>query len=1082
MSFTLQTIEKLASSSAVYSRGEHYYNNHAIISYDYEDIGYGEWEVDACILGSGGKRYNVSLHFEQEKLDYMDCNCMAFENYDGACKHIVCTLLKYFYEHVKEKDPWEDEYTRQLLEIYTARNLKNTVQPKEKVKLYPTLHISDTKEPELYLGLSVGMNRKYVVKDIIQFVKDILDNNKVTYGQYLAFVHHINIFDSTSKKIIKFIMRVIRERQEHYIYRYHSPYFGVSANKLLQLTGSSFRDFFELMKGEVLEFQTTYSPLKGDLVFEDGNPPVQFKLSKEDKRFSLEVIPKEYLSFGVYEDKYVLVDNVLYHCKTDFAKEKYPLLKVMKEKIRREEQNKLFFIDRDMKEFCLSVLPQIESRLINQVEQGELEDYIPKPLKIKLYLDSENKEITAKIDFCYGDTTVKPEQKEAFVVVMDDIVKDNIVRDIVKERSFIYELEKWGFQRSDDLWYLSSEEEIYDFLIYGIESLLEICQVNVTDALKSFKIIRSPIASMGIKIKNDLLNVSLETLGMSLDEVLSVLEAYKERKKYYRLKDGSFVNIDEAGVQELADIIDGLDLTDKEKDKGEVTLPKYRALYLDNVAKSNKQIKVERDKDFKQIIRDIKNVEDADYEVPSSLSKILRNYQKTGYRWLKTMSHYKFGGILADDMGLGKTLQIIALLCSNNKEGQSIVICPTSLVINWRNEFEKFAPHMKVLTVQGSAKVREYLISEAHLYDVLITSYELLKRDIELYKKHMFGYIVADEAQYIKNHNTQNSKALKKLKGEYRFALTGTPIENSLAELWSIFDFIMPGYLFGYSKFKKQFETPIVKDKDRAITERLQKFVAPFIMRRLKKDVLDELPEKIETVIYTSMSTEQEKIYKAHLAKAKMDFAKELQSNGFAKSQIKILSILTRLRQICCHPGLFLENYTSTSGKLELCLELIQDSVKGGHRILLFSQFTTMLDKIAVQLEKLEIEYLMLTGSTPSEKRMYLVDEFNAGKIPIFLISLKAGGTGLNLTAADIVIHYDPWWNLSSQNQATDRAYRIGQKNNVQVFQLITKDSIEEKIQKMQERKKDLTDSVIKQGETFISKMSEQDVLELFER
>ncbi|HHX60478.1 MAG TPA: DEAD/DEAH box helicase, partial [Epulopiscium sp.] len=292
----------------------------------------------------------------------------------------------------------------------------------------------------------------------------------------------------------------------------------------------------------------------------------------------------------------------------------------------------------------------------------------------------------------------------------------------------------------------------------------------------------------------------------------------------------------------------------------------------------------------------------------------------------------------------------------------------------------------------------------------------------------------------------------------------------------------MPGYLFGYTKFKKQFETPIVKNKDVKIADRLQKFVAPFIMRRLKKDVLKELPEKIETVIYSEMLKEQKKVYNAYLAKAKMDFSKEIQANGFAKSQIKMLALLTRLRQICCHPGLFLEDYTGQSGKLDLCMELIEDSTKGGHRILLFSQFTTMLDKISEELNHRGIKHLMLTGSTRTEKRMGLVDKFNEGQVPIFLISLKAGGTGLNLTAADIVIHYDPWWNLSAQNQATDRAYRMGQTNNVQVFQLIAKDSIEEKIQKLQERKKDLTESVIREGETFISKMSEEDVLGLFER
>ncbi len=1077
MSFTLQTIQDLASSDAAYARGQDYYKKHAISSYEYEDIRYGEWAVEASVRGSGGRRYEVSLHFEQDELYYMDCNCMAFARFDRACKHIVCTLIRYFHEQVKEIGPGEDEYARRLMDIYITRNQNNIIHVGPKARVYPKLHISENREVEIYLSLSVGIERRYVVKDILKFARDVLESNEVVYGKNLTLVHQIEAFDSTSQKIIQFLIKELQKGKYGYRDYYTRPHYGVNAERELELTEGRFQEFFQIMEGETVEFQRTISDSKGQLLLKEGNPPIEFKLSKEESGFALEVNPTNYELADMHEEKYVILEDALYHCTSDFAKDKYPLLMIMREKIYREEENELFFTNIEMKEFCSNVLPKIESGLIKDIEEGDLEEYIPKPLRIKLYLDSEDREIIARADFCYGEVIIRSEEENEF-----PMITNGIVRNVAKESDFVYELLKSKFYKEGDCWRLSKEEDVYEFLTGGIEGFFEICQVNVTESLKSFKIISSPIASMGIKIKNDLLNVNLETLGMSLEEVMAVLGAYKERKKYYRLNDGSFVNIEEAGVQELSHIIDGLDLTDDEKDKGQVTLPKYRALYLDNVAKSNKQIKVERDKGFKQIVRDIKNVEDADYEVPEALSKTLRNYQKTGYRWLKTMASYEFGGILADDMGLGKTLQIIALICDKKQEGQSIVICPTSVVLNWKNEFEKFAPHISATAIQGNAETRKQLIGESGQADVLLTSYELLKRDIDEYEEHRFCYIVADEAQYIKNHNTQNSKALKSLQGKYKFALTGTPIENSLAELWSIFDFVMPGYLFGYTKFKKQFETPIVKNRDTNIAQRLQKFVAPFIMRRLKKDVLTELPEKIETVIYSEMITEQKKIYNAHLAKAKMDFTNEVEANGFAKSQIKILSILTRLRQICCHPGLFLEDYNGASGKLDLCLELIEDSSQSGHRILLFSQFTTMLDKISEELDSKGIEHLMLTGSTQTPRRMQLVDEFNEGQVPVFLISLKAGGTGLNLTAADIVIHYDPWWNLSAQNQATDRAYRMGQKNNVQVFQLITKDSIEEKIQKLQERKKDLTESVIKEGETFISKMSEDEVLSLFER
>ena len=434
-------------------------------------------------------------------------------------------------------------------------------------------------------------------------------------------------------------------------------------------------------------------------------------------------------------------------------------------------------------------------------------------------------------------------------------------------------------------------------------------------------------------------------------------------------------------------------------------------------------------------------------------------------------------------MGLGKTIQVIALLeDSVNNKIPSIVICPSSLYINWEKEIKKFAEDIKILVISGNANEREKLISKINSYDVVITSYDLLKRDIDSYEKKEFNYVIADEAQYIKNNNTKNAKALKKLKSKTRFALTGTPIENSLSELWSIFDFIMPGYLFSYKKFKEEFENPIIKDDDNNAKERLKKIVSPFILRRVKKEVLKELPDKTETIMYSKMEKEQEQIYMAYLKKAKKEMNEEISINGFEKSKLKILSLITRLRQICCHPSLFLDNYNGDSSKLNQCIEIIKDATNSGHKILLFSGFTSMFDIITKRLDENNIKYFMLTGKTKSDIRVEMVDKFNKSEdVKVFLISLKAGGTGLNLTGADMVIHYDPWWNLSAQNQATDRAYRIGQRSNVQVFKLITQNSIEEKILKLQDKKMDITNAIIKEGETFISKMSKEEILDLFE-
>lgn len=422
-------------------------------------------------------------------------------------------------------------------------------------------------------------------------------------------------------------------------------------------------------------------------------------------------------------------------------------------------------------------------------------------------------------------------------------------------------------------------------------------------------------------------------------------------------------------------------------------------------------------------------------------------------------------------------------IVSRSRKRASLVVSPSSLTLNWQNEAKKFAHELKTLVIRGTLSERRRQIEEIDQYDLVITSYDLLKRDIELYleKDYQFRYIIADEAQYLKNSNTQNAKSIKKIKADTRYALTGTPIENSLAELWSIFDFIMPGYLFTYKKFKAMYETPIVKEESQEAMEKLRMLIEPFILRRNKKEVLTELPEKTITVLNNEMGEEQRNIYLTYLAQAKQEIAEEIELNGYERSQMQILAALTRLRQICCHPALFIEGYKDGSSKLEQCMEIVQDAVNSRHKILLFSGYTSMFEIMEKELKQREIKYFKLTGSTKVDERIELVDEFNENpEIKVFLISLKAGGTGLNLTGADMVIHYDPWWNISTENQATDRAYRIGQKNNVQVYKLITKNSIEEKIYELQQKKAELVDNMLSTKTSFINKLSKEEIMNLF--
>ena len=584
-----------------------------------------------------------------------------------------------------------------------------------------------------------------------------------------------------------------------------------------------------------------------------------------------------------------------------------------------------------------------------------------------------------------------------------------------------------------------------------------------------------------------LLKINLSEFNFSPSELAEIMEKYKLRKKYYKLTDGSFIDLEE---NETLDFLEKLNidgsLNYEDLESGELDLPVYRTLYLDKLLKGT-SMNVYKSKEYKDLINDIQNVNDEYIKIPKGLNATLRRYQEIGYKWLKTLDMYGLGGILADDMGLGKTLQVISLLLDYNENSDekrtSMVVCPSSLALNWFNEINKFAPTLKTTVIAGNAEERKRLIQKLQDYDIIITSYDLLKRDVDTYTEinYEYKFIIADEAQYIKNNNTQNFKAIKKIKAQTKFALTGTPIENSLAELWSIFDFSMPGYLYSYRKFKESFETPIIKEEDTYKMSKLKMLIEPFILRRIKEEVLTELPEKTVTVLNSEMEEEQQKLYMSYMSKAREEVENELIASGFEKNQMKILALLMRLRQICCHPKLFIDNYDGGSGKLNQCMEIIKDAVQGNHKILLFSGYTSMFDIIEKELEKEDIKYFKLTGQTKVSERIELVDEFNENNdIKVFLISLKAGGTGLNLIGADMVIHYDPWWNISAENQATDRTYRIGQKRNVQVYKLITKNSIEEKIYELQQKKAKLVDNMLSTNETFISKLSKDEIMDLF--
>ena len=625
----------------------------------------------------------------------------------------------------------------------------------------------------------------------------------------------------------------------------------------------------------------------------------------------------------------------------------------------------------------------------------------------------------------------------------------------------------------------NDDEHLAWIMTDGVATLSQYGEVKGSDAFKRVRMKPAPQPRFSVQIEGGLIDLSIRTKDLTEDELLELLASYRQKKRWHRLRSGDFIDLSSpSALDELDETAQAMDVSLEDLIRGDVQMPKYRALYVDRLLEDHDEIATSRDREFKGLIRSFQTIRDSDFEASDALMDVLRPYQLYGFRWLSTLAHAGFGGILADEMGLGKTVQTLAFIqMQKDTQKPSLVVCPASLVYNWKEECRRFTPDLKVETIAGTLRQRKAVLANltAGLY---VTSYDLLKRDITLYDGLSFSVVVLDEAQYIKNQKAAVSKAVKVLKADHRFALTGTPIENRLSELWSIFDFLMPGFLYSAPEFASRFEGPIMKQKDAEVTAKLARMTDPFILRRKKKDVLKDLPDKLEETRSCEMPEDQRQLYDAQLVRMKA----LLESSGDSgEDKMRILAEITRLRQICCDPRLLFENYDGSSAKRAACIDLIQSAIDGGHRMLVFSQFTSMLDLLAQDLKEAGIAFFTLTGSTPKQERIRLVNTFNEGDVPVFLISLKAGGTGLNLTGADVVVHYDPWWNLAVQNQVTDRAHRIGQTRDVAVIKLIAAETIEEKIVELQETKRELADAIISGENTSLMSLSRDELMALLE-
>lgn len=1053
----------------------------------------GETEVRGYVTDRG-KRYRVIIYRKGSQI--FDYSCSQIEQSGRVIKECctcgsvyyhnqICAHGKLVMEAVVKKEKARDhrpistsEKVRFMVREYTNREVSRIMGAGEegKVRFVPRLLFSRN---QVKLRFSVFRQKEYPVKDLVMFAQAVEFERQVEYGKGLAFHHSLDAFAEDCRPMVLMVLEMVGTYREYYAQFKRSSMELQPVLSELVLGKADLERFFSLMDGIHMGCEDL-GRVPRSVLIQKRNPSFEMqveKIGKDGVRFS---IPKEILAYPGEKCLYIYNEKAFSRCDEEYTNALSVLMEYMV--MNSDATHEVLINERDMPLFYERVLKKLEALKMLKILDMDLERYRPQELKVRFYFDSSGpQEVSLRPELSYGDYSFHP--------LEDELVPREIVRDVPGEFRVSQLITKY-FQYTEDgtknMVIRNDDEAIYRLLSGGIHQFVELGEVFISDACKKIRVLPASNVSVHVRASQGWLELDVDTDGIPREELVAILSEYRAKKKFYRMKNGDFLTLGDDGLLTMSKIAHNLDVEAEFAAAETMRVPMYRAMYLDAAMKEDRSVSFYRDQLFKAVVRGMKDVEDSEYEIPEQLVSVLRGYQKTGFRWLRSLDAYGFGGILADEMGLGKTLQIIALLLDEKKRGDStsLIVCPASLVYNWENEIRSFAPDLRVCTVAGSQAERDAMLKAMKKddfagVDVLITSYDLMKRDRSYYSEKMFRFQILDEAQYIKNAGTLAAKAVKSAQAKTRFALTGTPIENHLGELWSIFDYLMPGFLYTARTFKKMFETPIIKDGDREALSLLHKMTGPFIMRRLKKDVLKELPDKMETVLYSGMEGEQKTLYKANAALLKEQLM--AQDDGFGNERMQILAELMKLRQICCDPSLCFDQYKGGSAKLETCMELLENGTEAGHKILLFSQFTSMLDIIAKRLNKSQISYYMLTGSTSKKDRMQMVTSFQKDDVKVFLISLKAGGTGLNLTAADIVIHYDPWWNVAAQNQATDRAHRIGQEKQVTVFKLITKHTVEENILKLQEMKKDLADTVITEGSGAFSALSKEDLLAMLE-
>ena len=991
-----------------------------------------EQKDEVIYIVSDGERHLVSVSAGQIR-----CDCGGY-----PCAHGVAAALTALESGVvQDMERHRAQLAAPALFDAVAAMLPET----DGIKLAPVLFL--TREG-LRIGLKIGEDRLYVVRHIPHFLECREKKEPLPFGK--GFSYHPQWMRFSEKE--NALLDILAECCEVSGAQSLSP----TDARVMPLPPRAAVRVLEALSSLpfTLQINGTQFPLQG---IKSKALPLNFLLSGTPQKLTMTAELPETLLPLTKDYRFILADG---EC-LQLPQEEQALVSAL-HRFSAGRETTVSFSAQDTQRVMSELLPFLLREANVTIDPTLESHFLHLPLKARVYLDKENSDVTAKVSFLYGQVELDPFDPNS--IPADAL----LLRDAAAERAVLDELARDGFHIYKNVVYLSGSEKIYDFVTEGADRLTECAEVFFS---KDFRRLtpRKPLFKGALRLQSGQLQLEMMDGETPIEELWPLLEALRKRRRYFRFKSGDYLDLsDTTDWQPLAEA-----MAESAEATGKQELGACWAAYLSALIKEN-GLNVTLDENASQAAS-------LSFTPPAPPIDCLRPYQERGFAWLLSLHALGMGGILADDMGLGKTVQMLSALLSVKENSPdrkpSLIVSPTSLTYNWLSECARFTPQLSVLLLSGTQAARAEQIEqlrEGETPDLVITSYPLIRRDIMLMKDIPFRFAILDEAQQIKNVQSVGAHAVKLLTAETRIALTGTPMENHAGELWSLFDFVLPGYLPRYTDFLRRWGEGQNADD-------LRRRIRPFLMRRVKGDVLGELPEKMESVLMAELPPEQRRVYDAALLQKRERVNRILQDKGMGRGRAEVLSAITELRQICCHPALCLPDYDGISGKLELLMDVLPGSLAAGRRALIFSQFTSMLHIIEKRLQQEGIPYLYLDGDTPPAKRLELTERFNGGETNVFLISLKAGGTGLNLTGADLVIHYDPWWNPTAEEQATGRAHRIGQTKKVEVLRLVVHHSIEEQVLKMSDRKRRLFDKLITPGEEMPTKLTEQDILSLFD-